>query len=144
MLNEALNVVAARAFERAGEIVMLKELLEDGERALVIGHTDEERVVRLAEPLRDAHLRAGDSLLLEPRSRLRATRRSRRPRSRSSSSRRSPTSTTSDIGGLAGQIEQIRDAVELPFLHPDLFAEHKLRPAQGDPALRPARAAARR
>ena len=47
---------------------MLKEVLDDGERALVIAHADEERVVRLAEPLRDSPLRAGDSLLLEPRS----------------------------------------------------------------------------
>ena len=36
-----------------------------------------------------------------------------------------------DIGGLAGQIEQIRDAVELPYLHPDLFAEHQLKPPKG-------------
>ena len=69
MLNEAMNVVAALEFERIGEVVMLKEILADGERALVVGHTDEERVVRLAEPLRDGeHLRVGDSLLLEPRS----------------------------------------------------------------------------
>ena len=68
MLNEALNVVEAMEFERAGDIVTLKEILEDGERALVIGHTDEERVVRLAEPLLDITIRAGDALLLEPRS----------------------------------------------------------------------------
>ncbi|MCW2587027.1 MAG: ATPase central domain protein, partial [Frankiales bacterium] len=68
MLNEALNVVAALEFERQGDVVMLKELLEDGERALVIGHTDEERVVMLADSLRDQPLKAGDSLLLETRS----------------------------------------------------------------------------
>ncbi|MEU0751318.1 proteasome ATPase, partial [Streptomyces albogriseolus] len=68
MLNEALNVVEAMEFERVGEIVTLKEILEDGERALVLGHTDEERVVRLAEPLLDVTIRAGDALLLEPRS----------------------------------------------------------------------------
>ena len=68
MLNEALNVVEAMEFESAGDIVTLKEILEDGERALVIGHTDEERVVRLAEPLLDITIRPGDALLLEPRS----------------------------------------------------------------------------
>src|SRR5690349_2023525 len=68
MLNEAMNVVAARGFERAGDVVMLKELLEDGERALVIGHADEERVVYLADILRQNPIRVGDSLLLEPRS----------------------------------------------------------------------------
>src|SRR5256885_14623935 len=68
MLNEALNVVEAMEFESVGEIVTLKEILEDGERALVLGHTDEERVVRLAEPLLGTTIRAGDALLLEPRS----------------------------------------------------------------------------
>jgi proteasome-associated ATPase len=72
MLNEAMNVVEACGFERAGDVVMLKELLEpvEGEapRALVIGHTDEERVVHLAESLADQPLRSGDSLLLETRS----------------------------------------------------------------------------
>src|SRR5689334_5105009 len=68
MLNEALNVVKALAFERQGDVVMLKEVLEGGDRALVIGHTDEERVVVLADCLRDQPIKAGDSLLLETRS----------------------------------------------------------------------------
>ena len=68
MLNEAMNVVAACGFERQGEIVTLKEVLEDGERALVVGRTDEERVVLLAAPLLDGPMRAGDALLMEARS----------------------------------------------------------------------------
>ena len=71
MLNEALNVVAALDFEQVGEVVMFKEILADGDRALVIANADEERVVRLAEPLRDDTLRAGDSLLLDAARRLR-------------------------------------------------------------------------
>src|SRR5688572_21319177 len=68
MLNEALNVVAALAFEKQGDVVLLKEVMEGGDRALVIGHTDEERVVMLADSLLDQPLKAGDSLLLESRS----------------------------------------------------------------------------
>jgi proteasome-associated ATPase len=130
MLNEAMNIVAARGYERAGEIVMLKELLDDGERALVIGHTDEERVVYLADVLRGSPLRSGDSLLLEPRS---AYAYERIPKSEVEELilEEVPDIDYTDIGGLAKQIEAIRDAVELPFLHSDLFREHELRPPKG-------------
>ena len=94
MLNEALNVVAAFDFEEVGEVVMFKELLADGDRALVIANADEERVVRLAEPLR-ATIRAGDCCC-STHAPATSTRRCRSPRSRSSSSRRSRTSTTGD------------------------------------------------
>src|SRR5215204_3050209 len=130
MLNDALNVVLAREFERAGEVVMLKEVLEGGDRALVIGHTDEERIVHLADTLMTERLRAGDSLLLEPRS---AYVYEKIPKSEVEELvlEEVPDIDYSDIGGLATQIEQIRDAVELPFLHADLFREHELRPPKG-------------
>ncbi len=130
MLNEAMNVVAAREFERAGDIVMLKEVLEGGDRALVIGHTDDERVVNIADTLSPTTLRVGDSLLLEPRS---GYVYERIPKSEVEELilEEVPDIDYHDIGGLPGQIEQIRDAVELPFLHADLFREHKLRPPKG-------------
>src|SRR4051794_13514544 len=130
MLNEAMNVVAARGFERAGEVVMLKEILEGGDRALVVGHTDEERVVSLADVLRAKPLRAGDSLLLEGRS---AYAYERVPKSEVEELilEEVPDIDYGDIGGLTSQIESIRDAVELPFLHADLFREHQLRPPKG-------------
>lgn len=130
MLNEALNVVEAMEFERAGDIVTLKEILEDGERALVIGHTDEERVVRLAEPLLDITIRPGDALLLEPRS---GYVYEVVPKSEVEELvlEEVPDIDYDKIGGLGDQIELIRDAVELPYLHPDLFREHELRPPKG-------------
>ena len=130
MLNEAMNVVAALQFESIGEVVTLKEVLADGERALVVGHTDEEKVVRLAEPLREEHLRVGESLLLEPRS---GYVYERVPKSEVEELvlEEVPDIDYTLIGGLAAQIEMIRDAVELPYLHPELFTEHKLRPPKG-------------
>ena len=101
VLNEALNVVVAQGYETVGEVVMLKELLEDGDRALVISHADEERVVRLAEPLRDSVLRGGDSLLLEPRSGY-VYERIPRPRSKSSSWRKCRTSPTTTSAAFPG------------------------------------------
>ncbi|MFJ2032630.1 proteasome ATPase [Streptosporangium sp. NPDC087985] len=130
MLNEALNVVEALGFEELGEIVMLKELLEDGQRALVISHADEERVVKLAESLVGQPIRAGDSLLLESRS---GYVYERIPKSEVEELvlEEVPDISYEEIGGLMRQIEQIRDAIELPYLHADLFREHKLRPPKG-------------
>jgi len=130
MLNEALNVVEALSFERQGDVVMLKEILEGGDRALVIGHTDEERVVMLADTLIDTTLRAGDSLLLETRS---GYAYERIPKSEVEELvlEEVPDIDYEDIGGLRDQIEMIRDAVELPFLHKDLFVEHQLRAPKG-------------
>ncbi len=130
MLNEALNVVAALAFELHGDVVTLKELLDDGNRALVVGHTDEERIVRLADSLVGEPLKAGDSLLLESRS---GYVYERIPKSEVEDLvlEEVPDIDYSDIGGLAAQIEAIRDAVELPFLHKELFKEHQLRPPKG-------------
>jgi len=130
MLNEALNVVAALEFERQGDVVLLKEILEGGDRALVIGHTDEERVVMLADTLVSQPLRVGDSLLVEPRS---GWAYERIPKSEVEELvlEEVPDIDYADIGGLGDQIEQIRDAVELPFLHKDLFLEHQLKPPKG-------------
>jgi proteasome-associated ATPase len=130
MLNEAMNVVEARGFERAGDVVMLKEIMDGGDRALVIGHTDEERIVHIASVLRGSPLRVGDSLLLEPRS---GYVYERIPKSEVEELvlEEVPDIDYTDIGGLSSQIEAIRDAVELPFLHAELFKEHQLRPPKG-------------
>jgi proteasome-associated ATPase len=131
VLNEALNVVVAQGFETIGEVVMLKEVLEDGARALVISHADEERIARLAEPLISGEpLRAGDSLLLEPRSGY-VYERIPKAEVEELILEEVPDISYSEIGGLSGQIEQIRDAIELPYLHADLFKEHQLRPPKG-------------
>jgi len=130
VLNEALNVVIAQSYETVGEVVMLKEVLADSQRALVISQADEERVVRLAEPLLHQPLRAGDSLLLESRSGY-VYERIPKAEVEELILEEVPDISYSDIGGLAGQIEQIRDAVELPYLHADLFKEHRLRPPKG-------------
>jgi proteasome-associated ATPase len=130
VLNEALNVVIAQGYEQVGEVVMLKELLADGARALVISQADEERVVRLADPLLRETLRGGDSLLLEPRSGY-VYERIPKAEVEELILEEVPDISYSDIGGLASQIEQIRDAIELPYLHADLFKEHQLKAPKG-------------
>src|SRR5260221_5612560 len=109
---------------------MLREILGGGERHLLISHADEERIVHLAAPLLDHSLRSGDSLLLEPRSGY-VYERIPKAEVEELILEEVPDITYSDIGGLSSQIEQIRDAIELPYLHADLFKEHQLRPPKG-------------
>ena len=130
ILNEAMNVVMALDFEQIGEVVLLKEILADGERALVLGNADEERVVRLADSLQGLKLRAGDSLLLDSRA---GYVYEKVPKSEVEELvlEEVPDIDYDSIGGLKSQIESIRDAVELPYLHPELFIEHELKPPKG-------------
>jgi proteasome-associated ATPase len=147
-LNEALTVVEAGSFEAVGEISTLREILADGHRALVIGHADEERIVWLAEPLvavedmapdvaealddldPPRRLRPGDSLLVDTKAGY-AFERIPKAEVEDLVLEEVPDVSYQDIGGLTRQIEQIRDAVELPFLHKDLYREYLLRPPKG-------------
>lgn len=130
ILNEAMNVVLALEFEQTGEVVLLKEVMADGERALVLGNADEERVVRIAASLAGVKLRAGDSLLLDSRS---GHVYERVPKSEVEELvlEEVPDVDYTSIGGLGNQVEIIQDAVELPYLHPEVFVEHELRPPKG-------------
>ncbi|MGH3721254.1 MAG: proteasome ATPase [Pseudonocardiaceae bacterium] len=136
-LNEALTVVEAGTFELTGEVCALREVLDCGLRALVVGHADEERVVWLADPLLPGPdnpdavpLKPGDSLLVDTKA---AYAYERVPKAEVEDLvlEEVPDVHYEDIGGLANQIEQIRDAVELPFLHAELFREYELRPPKG-------------
>lgn len=130
VLNESLNVVMARGAEATGEVVSLKEVLEDGIRAIVTGRGDDDRVCELADALRGVHLRSGDLLRLDARSGL-LLERLAQPEVEHLLLEEVPDISYDDIGGLDQQIEAIADAVELPFLHGDLFAEHQLPAPKG-------------
>jgi proteasome-associated ATPase len=129
MLNEALTVVEVGGYEQVGELVTVKELL-GRDRALVVGRGDEERVVRLAGQVADGSVRVGDALTIEARSGF-VFERVPRAEVEDLVLEEVPDIDYADIGGLGPQIEQIRDAVELPFLHPELFREHGLKPPKG-------------
>jgi proteasome-associated ATPase len=130
VLNESLNVVMARGREISGEVVVLQEVLDDGRRAMITGRADEERVVELADALIGTKLRAGDSLLMDPRSGL-LLEKLARPEVEELILEEVPDISYADVGGLDDQIEAITDAVELPFLYRELFVEHRLPAPKG-------------
>jgi len=130
VLNESLNVVLSRGGEPSGEIVTVKEVLEDGLRAIVVGRADEERVCELGDALLGVRLRSGDTLRMDARSGF-LLEKLPRPEVEDLLLEEVPDVSYADVGGLDGQIEQIADAVELPFLHQDLFAEHRLPAPKG-------------
>jgi proteasome-associated ATPase len=130
VLNESLNVVMARGNEVSGEVVTLKEVLDDEHRAIIVGRADDERVVEMAESLFGEHLRSGDSLLMDSRSGL-LLEKLPRPEVEDLVLEEVPDISYEDVGGLDPEIEQITDAVELPFLYRELYAEHKLPAPKG-------------
>lgn len=129
VLNEALNVIEAKGFDVQGEVVRLKDVLE-GNRALVTLHFDEEKVAELADPLIVERLSVGDHLLYDPRSGYVIE---KLPKSESEELvlEEVPDVDYEHIGGLQKELEHVRDAVELPFLHAELFAEFKLSAPKG-------------
>jgi proteasome-associated ATPase len=130
VLNDSLNVIAVRSGDKQGELVVLREVLDDGKRALVLGRGDEERVCDLSDSLSGEKLRMGEHLLLDSRSGL-LVERIVRPEVEQLVLEEVPDISYDDIGGLDSQIEQIQDAVELPYLYGDLFKEHELEAPKG-------------
>ncbi len=130
VLNESFNVILARQAEQNGEIVSIKELLDDGLRAIVVGRADEERVCEIGDALLGVKLRSGDTMRMDSRASL-LVEKLPRPEVEDLLLEEVPDVSYEDVGGLDSQIEQIADAVELPFLHAELFAEHKLPAPKG-------------
>jgi proteasome-associated ATPase len=129
ILNEALNVVEALLPDRAGEVMKVKDRLGE-DRVVVIGRGDEELVATLSGALLGEAIRAGDPLLIDPRSNV-ALEKLPKEEVEELVLEEIPDVSYEDIGGLEGQIEAIRDAVELPFLYAELFQEHQLEAPKG-------------
>ncbi|MDP6144790.1 MAG: proteasome ATPase [Acidimicrobiales bacterium] len=129
-LNESLNVIIEREGDNSGEIVTLIEILRGGERALVKGRADQEYVMHLSSDLQQVNLKPGSTLLSANKTNLLIEEISR-PEFQQHLLYEMPDTTYLDIGGLDTQIEQIKDAIELPFMHPELYEEHKLHSPKG-------------
>jgi proteasome-associated ATPase len=129
ILNEAYNVIEVAGYEVKGEVVHIKDFVDEN-RAIVIGRADEEIVVQLSEPLKRDGMKVGDNVMLDPRSGYAVE---RLPKSDVEEVvlEEVPNVTYNDIGGLGVQIEALRDAIELPYLYPDEFREHRLSPPKG-------------
>jgi proteasome-associated ATPase len=129
VLNEAFNIIEPAGYTSRGEIATVVELLGDG-RVIVLGHTDDERVLTLASPLRRETIKTGDHLLFDPRTQY-AFEKMPKSAVEEVMLEEIPDVTYDLIGGLGDQIEILRDSIELPYIYPDIFAEHKLAPPKG-------------
>ncbi|MEX0946406.1 MAG: proteasome ATPase [Acidimicrobiia bacterium] len=129
LLNESFTIIDIRTFDPNGDVVRVRDKLDDG-RLVVMAHADDERVVSLADSMSDVRIRAGDFVRIDPRAGL-VVERLARPEIEELVLEEIPDVTYEQVGGLTGQIEEIRDAVELPFLHRDLFSRYGLVPPKG-------------
>ncbi|HEY3428074.1 MAG TPA: proteasome ATPase [Acidimicrobiia bacterium] len=124
LLNESFSIIDVRSYDPTGDVVRVRERLEDG-RIVVIAHTDDERVVSVADAMQDVKIRPGDFVRVDPRAGL-VIERLARPEVEELVLEEIPDISYEQVGGLANQIEDIRDAVELPYVHRDLFAVYGL------------------
>jgi proteasome-associated ATPase len=129
VLNEAFNVVEAAGYTQRGEVATVVDFVSEN-RILVLGHTDDERVVTLSEPLRSEKIRVGDHIMIDPRTQY-AIEKMPKSSVEEVMLEEIPDVSYDDIGGLGDQIEILRDSVELPYLHPEIFREHNLKPPKG-------------
>lgn len=129
VLNSAFNVVEAKRYETQGEVVKVKDILDEN-RIIVTFRADEEMVVELSDPIKSEKLKIGDNVLLNSQSKL-ILERLPKAEVEDLMLEEVPDVKYSDIGGLDLQIEQIRDAIELPYMYPELFSEFKLTPPKG-------------
>jgi proteasome-associated ATPase len=129
ILNDAMNVVEVLQPDRQGEVMKVKDRLGD-DRVVVVGRGDEETVATLGSSLRESGVRTGDVVMVDPRSGI-ALELLPKEEVEELVLEEIPDVSYEDIGGLEGQIEAIRDAVELPFLYAELFHEHELEPPKG-------------
>jgi proteasome-associated ATPase len=129
VLNEAFNIIEGAEYTQRGEVCTVVDSISDS-RVIVSGHTDDERVVTLSEPLRREHIKVGDPLMVDMRTQY-AFEKLPKSSVEEVMLEEIPDVSYEDIGGLGDQIEILRDSVELPYLHPEIFSEHKLRPPKG-------------
>ncbi len=129
IVNSGMNVVALKSAERHGDVVKIKERIED-ELAIVSLRTDEERVVRIAESLKEEPLKTGDNVLLNHTTSMLMEKLPKRE-VEDLLLEEVPDIGYTDIGGLDTQIEAIRDAIELPYLYPKEYEEFNLSPPKG-------------
>ncbi len=129
LLNESLNVVELLGVDGVGEVAKVKDRL-GSDRVVIVGRGDEEHVAFLAGDLPASTVRAGDHLLFDPRAGV-VTELLPREEVEELVLEEIPDVSYEDIGGLEGQIDAIRDAVEMPFLYSELFHEHELEAPKG-------------
>ncbi len=129
VLNEAFNIIEGAEYTQRGEVCKIIDTISES-RVIVSGHTDEERVVTLSEPMRRENLKVGDPILVDTRTQY-AFEKLPKSSVEEVMLEEIPNVTYDDIGGLGDQIEILRDSVELPYMHPEVFLEHKLRPPKG-------------
>ncbi len=128
-IDDKFVAVAPDRFPRTGSIASILELVGD-DRVLVAGEAGQEHLLVLAGPLRHGNLRPGDSLMVDLRAGVAVERIVRRDVEQLLTPE-TPDTTYADIGGLDAQIQQVRDAIELPFKHPELYRAYGLRPPKG-------------
>lgn len=129
LLNENTQAVLSLGFEGYGDVVTIREVL-DTEHVVVDMPNQMKAVARISGALDAGTLTTGDSVTYDNRLQM-VTSLVPSTDAQELVLEEVPDITYSNIGGLSSQIALMRDAVELPFLHPEVYREHELTPPKG-------------
>ena len=129
LLNAMSVVVGTAEPERSGQAAIVREVIDDA-RILVVSRGEDERVVSLMGGNAAARIHEGDTVIIDPRTGF-ASEKVERTGVEALLLEEVPDVDFASIGGLSAQIERIRDAIELPITHPELYKEHALQPPRG-------------
>jgi len=129
LLNAMMVIVGTAEAERAGQAAIVREVI-DGDRVLVVSRGEDERIVIMIGGDARSRVSEGDTVIIDPRTGF-ASEKVERSGVEALMLEEVPDVDYRAIGGLGAQIERIRDAIELPLRHPELYVEHDLRPPRG-------------
>src|SRR3954453_22209417 len=120
LVNEAFVIVGDLGFETAGPVTKITEVIGDDRLRVGSEHGLQSLVLQRSAALMKTSLKAGDEVRVDPNYRV-ALEVLSHPQSREHYLDEVPELPWSKVGGQDQALEAIKDAIELPLIHPELF-----------------------
>jgi proteasome-associated ATPase len=130
LLNEAYVVVGELGYNTSGAIAKIADLMPDGRLRVGQEHGLQSIILERSTDLANAKLKVNDEIRMDPNSKV-ALERLEAQEAKDYYLEEVPELPWSKVGGLDDTIQLIKDTIELPILHPNLFERFQHTPPKG-------------